>query len=119
MTTEIIEIQKQINSSRFDSTKVETILRKGYDSYIHKMDIMKQVCDKLSALRMRYLIWYEGEWTHTLNNTPTLTTDEYILGLLVSVDNQYITTDQFPLADIAERMKKPDASNLKKAMQGR
>jgi len=115
--TEIIEIQKQAHSI-FEPTKVEAILRKGYDSDLDDMDLMKQVFDKLTALRRRYLIWYGGEWAHTLKETPTLTTDEYILGLLVSIDNDWITKYEFPSHDIAERMKNSDASKLNKVMQG-
>ena len=115
--TEIIEIQKQVHSI-FEPTKVEAILRKGYASDMEDMDRMKQIFDKLTELRRRYLIWYECEWVHTLQETPTLTTDEYILGLLVSVDINYITKYDYPSQDIAKRMKNSDASKLNKVMQG-
>ena len=50
-------------------------------------------------------------------NTPTLTTDEYVLGLLVSIEMDWITTYDFPSNDIAERMKNEDASKLKSVLK--
>jgi len=117
MTTEIIEIQKEIHSI-FDPTKVEALVRKGYEGDMEDMVLMKQICDNLTAIRQRYLIWYEGEWNYTLKETLTFTTDQYILSLLVSVDIGWITNYNFPSTDIAERMKKSDAGKLNKVMQG-
>ena len=114
--TEIIEIQKQPYSI-FDPTIVESILRKGYESDMNDLNLMKQVCDKLTEIRRRYLIWYGGEWMHVLKNTPTLTTDEYVLGLLASVDMDWITECNFPSNDIAERKKNEDASKLKSVLK--
>ena len=84
MMSEIIELQKHEHSI-FDPNQVEAILRKGYADEMEDLVLMKQVFDKLKALRRRYLIWYGVEWEQTLKETPTLTTDEYILGLLVSL----------------------------------
>jgi hypothetical protein len=117
MTTEIIEIQKEIHSI-FDSTKVEALVRKGYEGDMEDMVLMKQICDNLTAMRQRNLIWYEDEWNYTLKETLTFTTDQYILSLLVSVDIDWITNYNFPSTDIAERMKKSDAGKLNKVMQG-
>jgi hypothetical protein len=113
--TEIIEIQKQPYSI-FDPVMVESILRKGYKSSMNDMNLMIQVFDKLTEIRRRYLIWYGVEWSEALKNTPTLTTDEYVLGLLVSIETDWITTYDFPSNDIAERMKNEDASKLKSVL---
>ena len=118
MMSEIIEIQKHEHSI-FDPNQVEAILRKGYADEMEDLVLMKQVFDKLKALRRRYLIWYGVEWEQTLKETPTLTTDEYILGLLVSLENDYITSYEIPCVDIMERMLKGDAaSKLIKVMKG-
>jgi hypothetical protein len=113
----IMEIQKQPHSI-FPSVEMESILRKGYQNYMEDMNLMKQICDKLTEIRRRYLIWYDGEWAHALKNTSTLKIDEYVLGLLASVDMGWITNDDFPSDDIFERMKRmknhdTDNSNLK------
>lgn len=101
----IMEIQKQPRSSIFPSAKMESILRNGYQSDMEDMILMKQICDNLTEIRRRYLIWYDGEWVHVLKNTPTPDIDEYVLWLLASVDMGWITNDDFPSDDIFERMK--------------
>ena len=118
MMSEIIEVQKP-KRTIFDPINVEEILRKGYADNMNDMNLMIEVFDKLTALRRRYLIWYGGEWEQTLKETPTLTTDEYILGLLISIDNHYIIGYEIPCADILERMNKcDDNSKLIKVMRG-
>ena len=111
----IIELQKQPHSIIFPSAKMESILRNGYQTDMEDMVLMKQICDNLTEIRRRYLIWYDGEWANVLKNTPTPDIDEYVLGLLASVDMGWITNDDFPSDDIFERMKnnKTVNSNLK------